>query len=96
MAEHRQAHAFAFPVYKDAGNAVADRFGASVTPETFVIGSDGVVRYHGYIDDSLNAARIQNQGLRKALDAVLAGQPVSMGETKAFGCTIKRAKKPTS
>ena len=33
--------------------------------------------------------------IRAALDAVLAGKPVDEPETKAFGCTIKRAKKST-
>ncbi len=28
--------------------------------------------------------------LRKALDEILAGKHVSVSETKAFGCTIKR------
>ena len=91
--EHRQAHSLTFPVYKDDGSTVADLFGATVTPEAFVIASDGVIKYHGYVDDSLNTARIQNQGLRKALDAVMAHQAPPVAETKAFGCTIKRAKK---
>ena len=29
--------------------------------------------------------------LKNALDQILAGQPVAKTETKAFGCTIKRA-----
>jgi peroxiredoxin len=88
--EHAKAHGFAFPVYKDPNNEVADRFGAQVTPEAYVMDRDGVVRYHGYIDDSRNEERIQNRGLRNALDAVLAGKAVEKAETKAFGCTIKR------
>ncbi len=96
VAEHAQTHGFTFAVYKDPDNAVADRFGAQVTPESFVIDSNGVIRYHGYIDDSRNADRIQKQGLRLALDAVLAGKQVETAETKAFGCTIKRGKKRVS
>ena len=92
-----QSHAkdvgFMFPVYKDVGNAAADQFGASVTPESFVIDNSGIVRYHGQIDDSRNAARVKVQGLRQALDAVLAGRAVDIKETKAFGCTIKRVRK---
>jgi peroxiredoxin len=90
VAEHAKAHGFPFAVYKDASGAVADRFGAQVTPETFVIDKDSVIRYHGYIDDSANEARVHNQGLRRALDAVLAGKDVPAAQTKAFGCTIKR------
>jgi thiol-disulfide isomerase/thioredoxin len=91
--EHARQNGFAFRVYKDSGNVVADRFNAQVTPEAFVVDSGGVIRYHGYIDDSLNPGRIQKQGLRAALDAVLAGKTVENAQTKAFGCTIKRKKR---
>jgi len=92
---HARTVGFDFPVYKDVNNVVADRFGAQATPETYVIDSTGVIRYHGYVDDSQNPARIKNRGLRRAIEAVLAGQPIAAPETKAFGCTIKRAKKST-
>ncbi len=95
VAGHAKEHGFEFPVYKDPKNAVADRFGAQVTPEAYVMDAGGIIRYHGYIDDSLNESRIHNQGLRRALDAVLAGKPVEQAETKAFGCTIKRARRTT-
>jgi hypothetical protein len=54
---------------------------------------DGVIRYHGYVDDSVTEARVHNHGLRLALDAVLAGKAVPVAETKAFGCTIKRRRR---
>jgi hypothetical protein len=91
--DHARDHGFPFPVYKDEGSVMANAFGAQVTPEAYVIDKAGIVRYHGYVDDSRNPARIQNQGLRLALDAVLAGAPVSVAVTKAFGCTIKRSRK---
>lgn len=93
VAAHAKAHGFPFPVYKDAAGAVADLFGAQVTPETFVMDKDGVIRYHGYVDDSVVEARAHSQGLRMALDAVLAGKAVPMAQTKAFGCTIKRRRR---
>ena len=93
MEEHAKAHGFPFRVYKDPTGAAADLFGAQVTPETLRDRQRRRVRYHGYVDDSLNAARVHNQGLRSALDAVLAGKPVPTAETKAFGCTIKRRRK---
>ena len=89
---HAKGVGFVFPVYKDVNNVLADRFGAEVTPETYVIDSAGVVRYHGAIDDSQNEARVRTRGLRMALDAVVAGKPVEITQTKAFGCTIKRVR----
>ena len=92
--EQAKASGFTFPVYKDPGT-VAERFGAQVKPETYVVDKSGIIRYHGSIDDSQNPARIHNQGLRAALDAVLAGKDVQTAETKAFGCTIKRSRRTT-
>jgi thiol-disulfide isomerase/thioredoxin len=91
--EHAQRVGFPFAVYKDPDNVLADRFDAQVTPESFVIDSSAVVRYHGAIDDNMNEGRIHARRLRSALDALLAGQPVPQTETKAFGCTIKRVRK---
>jgi thiol-disulfide isomerase/thioredoxin len=91
--EHGKRVGFAFPVYKDADNVLADRFDAQVTPESYVIDSAGIIRYHGSIDDSQNESHIRTQRLRLALDAVLAGKPVDQAETKAFGCGIKRVRK---
>jgi peroxiredoxin len=93
VARHAQEHGFPFQVYKDDDNVVADRFGASVTPEAFVLDRTGAIRYHGSVDDSQVIERVQTPRLRNALDAVLAGQPVGQPETKAFGCSIKRIKK---
>ena len=50
--EHAKSVGFTFPVYKDANNVLADRFDAQVTPESYVIDSAGIIRYHGSIDDS--------------------------------------------
>ncbi len=95
VADHAREHGFPFPVYKDPANRVADRFGAQVTPEAFVIDKGSVIRYHGAIDDAQNVVRIKKQGLRNSLDELLAGQTVATAETKAFGCTIKRRQKPS-
>lgn len=90
---HARSAGFAFPVYKDTNNLAADLFGAQYTPETFVIDGSGVLRYHGRIDDAQNPARVRQNSLRLAIDAVLAGGVPPVPETKAFGCTIKRARK---
>lgn len=95
VAEHAQEHGYPFAVYKDENNVAADKFGATVTPETYVIDSSGTIRYHGSIDDSQNPSRVTTQRLRLALDAVLAGKEPPQAETKAFGCTIKKVQKTT-
>jgi peroxiredoxin len=93
VGEHAREHNLPFTVYKDENNLVADDFGATVTPETYVIDSAGLLRYHGSIDDSQNPTRVTARRLRAALDAVLAGKEPPQTTTKAFGCTIKRVSK---
>ena len=89
-AEHAKQHGFGFPVLKDPSNKVADLYGASHTPEIYVVGKDGKLLYHGRIDDSTETAKVTSHDLSNALDELLAGQPVAKAETKAFGCSIKR------
>lgn len=50
MAAHAGRHGVTFPLLKDLGNRVADQFGATRTPEIFVLDENRVVRYHGRID----------------------------------------------
>jgi peroxiredoxin len=81
---------FDFPVYQDVDNQLADLLGARSTTDTFVLDAAATTRYHGYIEDAPNPARTTRQGLRLALDAVLAGQSVETRETRAVGCAIRR------
>jgi peroxiredoxin len=95
-AEEMQSHAkknnLAFTLAKDPGNKVADLYDAKRTPEVFVVGSDGKLLYHGRIDENYEQPdKVTSPDLKNALDQILAGQPVAKAETKAFGCTIKRA-----
>ena len=94
VAEHSHKYNLGFPVLKDEGNVIADRFGASVTPEVFLFDSSWTLRYHGALGNSHQPTTQPDQAsdveVRPALDAVLAGQPVAVAETKSFGCTIKR------
>jgi len=90
IVRHSLRNRFPFPVLKDQGNVVADQFGATRTPEVYVILPSRRVAYHGRIDDSQNEANIHSRDLKDALDAILAGRPVPRPETRAFGCTIKR------
>lgn len=88
--QHAKDHGFEFTILKDDKNVIANKFGASVTPEIYVLNSSLDILYHGRIDDSRREAEVSSRDLRNALDEVLAGKPVSASETRAFGCTIKK------
>ncbi len=90
-----RAHAadkhFTFAVLKDDGNKIADRLGATRTPEAYLIDAGGKLVYHGRIDNSQNTANITANDLRDAVDELLSGKPISKTGGAAFGCSIKRA-----
>jgi peroxiredoxin len=90
-----KAHAadkhYTFTVLKDDGNKIADRLGATRTPEAYLIDAGGRLVYHGRIDNSLNTANVTSNDVRDALDELLSGKRISKTGGAAFGCSIKRA-----
>ncbi|MGD0617945.1 MAG: redoxin domain-containing protein [Bryobacteraceae bacterium] len=88
---HEKRVGWPFQVVKDKGGTLADKLGAEHTPEAFVFDQHGTLVYHGRVDDSMHENEVKQRDLRAALDAVLAGRAVPVAETRAFGCSIKRA-----
>jgi peroxiredoxin len=90
VAAHAREHGLTFPILKDNDNRLADALGASFTPEAYLFDASGTLRYHGRIDDSKDPSYISKRDLNDAFEALAAGKPIAVSETKAFGCTIKR------
>jgi peroxiredoxin len=94
MLGYARNHGIEFPLLKDAGARVADQFGATRTPEAFVLDAQGVVQYHGRIDDQYGVGAARNAAthseLIDAIKAVLANEPVPTPVTSAVGCLIGR------
>ena len=88
---HAAAHHMTFVILKDNGNKIADSFGATKTPEAYLLDAGNKLIYHGRIDNSRDTAPINSSELRDALDATLSGKPVAKTTAAAFGCSIKRA-----
>ena len=80
-----------FTILKDDGNKIADRLGATRTPEVYALDGNGKLVYHGRIDNSQKLEGVSANDLRDALNEMLAGKPVTKTGGAAFGCTIKRA-----
>jgi peroxiredoxin len=99
VAKHAKEYGLPFPVLKDEGN-VSDQFGATRTPEAFVLDAERVIRYQGRIDDQFGVGFKRPQPTRNdltlALDEVLAGKKVTEPRTSVAGCLIARAVKPKS
>ena len=82
---------YKFPVLIDKGSVLADKLGASVTPEVYYVDAKNVLLYHGAIDNDRSGRNVTDQFLRTAFDASLAGKKIARTSANAFGCTIKRA-----
>jgi mono/diheme cytochrome c family protein len=99
IAHYARIHKIAFPILKDVGNVVADRFGAERTPEVFVLDRSRTVRYWGAIDDQYHIGgiakdRATTSYVAEALDALLAGKKVERPTVKSVGCHIGRVRTP--
>ncbi|MBX3296858.1 MAG: thioredoxin family protein [Acidobacteria bacterium] len=81
---------YKFPVLIDKNNVLADKLGATVTPEVYFVNKEGVLLYHGAIDNDRSGKNIQDHYLKTAFDAALGGKAIEKTRTNAFGCTIKR------
>jgi thiol-disulfide isomerase/thioredoxin len=89
--------ALTFPFLRDPAGALADRLGATRTPEAFVLDGRRAVRYRGRIDDQYvvgaRRAAPSRRDLAEALDDLLAGRPVRCPVTTATGCRIERERR---
>jgi peroxiredoxin len=90
IAAHARRNGFTFPIFRDERALGADHFGASITPEAFLVDGEQTLRYAGRIDDSRDAEAVKRNNLAEAVEALLQGQPLQTGDTAAFGCGIVR------
>ena len=81
---------YKFPVLLDTGAVLADKMGATVTPEVYFFDTKNVLVYHGAIDNSRDGENITSNYLRIAFDSSLAGKPIEKNRINAFGCSIKK------
>lgn len=76
----------------DTDGTVGHLYGAKTTPHMFVIDKQGVLRYSGAIDDHRATDGGQTAHVnyvREALNALLAGKPVTTTTTTSYGCSVK-------
>ena len=86
-----KAAGYKFPVLIDKGNVLADKLGASVTPEFYYFDNENVLLYHGALDNDRSGKNVTINYLRDAFDSALSKKPIKTSKTNAFGCSIKRA-----
>ena len=76
-------------LYDGETQGVSIKFGVVATPHIYLFDKDRKLQYQGRIDDNQREDLVKSQDARIAIDAMLAGTPVPVTETHAFGCTTK-------
>lgn len=90
MQERAKEMNYPFLYLFDEGQEVYPVYGATRTPEVFLLDADKVVRYHGAIDDSVrDEEAVKEKFLEKALESLKKGEAPAPAVTKAVGCSIK-------
>ncbi len=82
---------FTFPLCYDESQEVAKAYTAACTPDFFLFDAQRRLVYRGQLDDSRpgNGKPVNGRDLRAAIEAVLAGKPVSHDQRSSLGCNIK-------
>jgi hypothetical protein len=79
----------------DPQGVMGRAYGATNTPQMFIINGDGVILYQGAIDDRASARPSTLEGannyVRAALADIEAGRPVQTATTAPYGCSVKYA-----
>lgn len=79
-----------FPVCYDESQEVARAYDAACTPDFFLFDSKHRLVYRGQLDNSRPGKGIADgHDLRKAIDSLLAGQPLTDQQKPSAGCNIK-------
>jgi peroxiredoxin len=73
----------------DESQAIGKAYGATNTPQFFVLDKDRVIRYTGAMDDNMQEGKVTKTYLRDAVDALLKGESVEISETQPKGCGVK-------
>jgi peroxiredoxin len=78
----------------DNSGAIGHLYEMLTTPQMFVIAKDGTLAYDGAIDnrpEPTGDPRTAKNYVRAAVDELLAGKPVTISQTKPYGCAVRYA-----
>lgn len=91
MKSYAKVQGYKWSYVVDENSAMADAFGATRTPETFLFNKDGKLVYHGAIDNNpADESAVSRKHLQLAIDELVGGKDISVKTSRSVGCTIKR------
>jgi peroxiredoxin len=92
MKLYAKEQGFTFPyLYDGDKQTTAKAYGCLCTPHVFLFDHERKLQYMGRFDDSRFAETntVHSADARNAIEALLAGKPVTTAVTKPFGCSTK-------
>ena len=91
MTEVAREHGYTFPYLYDETQSTARAYDAACTPDFMIFDGGLFCVYRGRLDGASpgNDVPVTGADIRKALDALLAGQPVDSDQKPSMGCSIK-------
>jgi peroxiredoxin len=92
LKENAQEKKFPFAYLVDPTQKIGREYGASGTPEFFLLSPERKILYMGAMDDNSNPADVQHRYLEDAVAAALDGKAPPTHETYAHGCRIRYAR----
>lgn len=91
MAENATAWRWTFPYVSDAGQRAALAYRAACTPDFYLFDENRRLVYRGRFDAARpgNGVPVTGDELGAAVDSVLSGEPIEVGQLPSIGCNIK-------
>jgi peroxiredoxin len=76
-------------LYDGDTQALTRAYGPQATPHIFIFDKDRRLRYEGRIDDNYRIEQVKTHEAQDAIEGLLAGKPLLVTHTGAFGCSTK-------
>lgn len=89
MIERAKEKGFPFDYLHDESQKIGREYGATKTPQLFVLDADRAVAYSGAFDNKMDEKSVTEHYVADAVDALLAGKALERTKTPAHGCGIK-------
>jgi len=89
MKKRAEAKSFPFPYIYDDSQQVAKDFGATFTPEFFVLDKQRKIAYMGALDDNTDPTKATVNYIDAALASLAKGEKPAESETIARGCLVR-------
>lgn len=89
MKKRSEERGYNFPYLFDETQKIAKAYGATYTPEFFLLNAERKIVYMGALDDKDDPDKVSVRYLEEALAAVEAGKVPAKAETLGRGCMIR-------